>query len=170
MRMLVIKQNTDVQALSDQLLKAKISSAQSESALTQLQALNPHVDLTKLSAGTVLLVPDLPSIKITPTDPVHGQAFADFQKLVGNSLDEAVTSLRVDSRDRAAERSDVTAALKVTAVTRAIGSDATLKAQAAAVSKTFAQDQQLDKDTVSAAASASKDALATLAKLSKLLS
>jgi hypothetical protein len=170
MRMLVIKQNTDAQALSDQLLKAKISSAQSESALTQLQALNPHVDLTKLSAGTVLLVPDLPSIKITPTDPVHGQAFADFQKLVGNSLDEAVTSLRVDSRDRAAERSAVTAALKVTAVTRAIGSDATLKAQAAAVSKTFAQDQQLDKDTVSAAASASKDALATLAKLSKLLS
>jgi hypothetical protein len=168
--MLVIKQNTDVQALSDQLLKAKISSAQSESALTQLQALNPHVDLTKLSAGTVLLVPDLPSIKITPTDPVHGQAFADFQKLVGNSLDEAVTSLRVESRDRAAERSDVTAALKVTAVTRAIGSDATLKAQAAAVSKTFAQDQQLDKDTVSAAASASKDALATLAELSKLLS
>src|SRR4029077_4178916 len=114
------------------------SSAQSESALTQLQALNPHVDLTKLSAGTVLLVPDLPSIKITPTDPVHGQAFADFQKLVGNSLDEAFTSLRVDSRDRAAERSDVTAALKVTAVTRAIGSDATLKAQATAVSKTFA--------------------------------
>ena len=128
------------------------------------------MDLTKLSAGTVLLVPDLPSIKITPTDPVHGQAFADFHKLVGDSLDEAVTSLRVDSRDRAAERSDVTAALKVTAVTQAIGSDATLKAQAAAVSKTFAQDQQLDKDTVSAVASASKDALATLAELIKLLS
>lgn len=169
MRMLVIKQSTDVQALSDQLLKAKVSSAQSESALTQLQALNPHVDLTKLSAGTVLLVPDLPSIKITPTDPVHGQAFADFQKLIGDSIDEALATLRMDARDRAAERSRVTVALKVAAVTQAVGSDAMLKAQAAAVSKTFTEDQQLDKDTETAVSNANKRAVAKLTELGKLL-
>ena len=67
MRILVIKQDTDLQALSGRLLSAKLSGDQADSALEALQHLNPHADLKKLRIGTVLLVPEAPGFKASAT-------------------------------------------------------------------------------------------------------
>jgi hypothetical protein len=169
MRMLVIKQNTDAQALSDQLFKAKLSGAQSETALANLAALNRHVDFTKLSTGTVILVPDAPSFKSTATEAVHDNAFEDFQKLVKDSLSQATSSLKAGNRARAAERADVSAAFKTPAVMQAIANDPELKNQIEGATDALKQHQQQDKDAEQALASAGKAALTTLAELGKLL-
>ena len=65
MRVVKIEEKADSQSLSALLLKANLSTIQSEKALAALQALNPHVDITKVPAGTVLLVPDTPSFKVS---------------------------------------------------------------------------------------------------------
>jgi hypothetical protein len=171
MRMLVIKQNTDAQALNDQLLKAKLSGVQSEAAMSRLQALNPHVDLTqKLRAGTVLLVPDAPSFKATATDAVQDNAFEDFQKLVKDNLGQASSSLKAGNRVRTSERADVSAAFKTSEVMQAIAKDPELKKQIEDAAEALNQDQQEDKDAEQAVSSAGKAALAKLAELGKLLS
>jgi hypothetical protein len=170
MRMLIIKQNTDAQALNDQLLKAKLTGVQSEAAMSRLQALNPHADLTKLRTGTVLLVPDAPSFKTTATDAVHDNAFEDFQKLVKDNLAQAVSSLRAGNRARATERADVSAAFKTSAVMQAIANDPELKKQIQDATEALKQNQQQDKDAEQAVVNAGKAALAKLAELGKLLS
>lgn len=171
MRMLVIKQNTDAQALNEQLLKAKLSGVQSAAAMSRLQALNPQADLTKkLPAGTVLLVPDAPSFKTTATDAVHDTAFEDFQKLVKDNLSQALSGLRAGNRARTSERAEVSAALKTSPVMQAIASDPELKKQVQDATEALEQDQQQDKDAEQALVSAGKAALGKLAELGKLLS
>jgi hypothetical protein len=170
MRRLIITQNTDAQALNDRLLKAKLSGVQSEAAMSRLQALNPHADLTKLRSGTVLLVPDAPSFKTTATDAVHDNAFEDFQKLVKDSLGQAVSSLKAGNRTRAAERADVSAAFKTSAVKQAIASDPELKKQIQDATEALRQDQQEDKDAEQAVFDAGKAVLAKLVELGKLVS
>ena len=55
MRVVKIEEKANSESLSALLLKANLSNIQSEKALAALQALNPHVDITKVPAGTVLL-------------------------------------------------------------------------------------------------------------------
>ena len=169
MRMLIIKSDTDVQALSDQLFKAKLSGAQSEAALARLQTLNPHADLTKLRPGTVLLVPDAPTFKVSASNPVHGSAFNDFQKLVRDYLNQAATNMKAGNRARAEERDEVSAALKTSAVKRAADSDPELMSQVKEATTSFKQDQQQDKGAEQTVDNAGKAALAKLAELGKLL-
>ena len=87
MRMIVIKQETDLQGLSARLLSGRLASGKAHSALESLQALNPHVDLKKVAAGTVLLVPDSPSFKASASDSVPGNALSDFQELAQTGLE-----------------------------------------------------------------------------------
>lgn len=169
MRMLIIKQDTDARALSDQLLKARLSDVQSDSALSRLHALNPHVDFTKLRAGTVLLVPAVPSFKATAAEAVHDNAFQDFQKLVKDSLNQASSSLKEGNRARASERAEVSAAFKASAVTRAIANDPELKKQVEDARKTVKQDLEQDNEAEQALGTAGRAALAKLAELGKLL-
>jgi len=73
MRVVKIEEKADSKSLSALLLKANLSTIQSEKALAALQALNPHVDITKVTTGTVLLVPDTPSFKVSAERPRAGR-------------------------------------------------------------------------------------------------
>jgi hypothetical protein len=169
-RTLTIDNDTrNLQDLSGRLLKARLSSGQTASAIEALQALNPGVNLEQLTAGTVLFVPDTPSFKVSASDSVPGKPLDDLQQLMRQALDAAAKDLKAGNAARAAERADVIAAMKIDSVARILASDAELKQLAADATKAFTDDQQQADQAEQALAAASNAALAKLAELSKLL-
>lgn len=169
MRMIVIKKDTDLKSLRGQLLKAKTGSGQADSAVNMLQAANPHVDLTKLRAGTVLLVPDSPSFNAAASDPVPADTFDEFQQLIRDGLGSAADKVKSGSATRASERNEVSAAVSTDVVKRLLASDAELKQQVADATRTFKEEQQQDAQATKDVAAAGKAALAKLDELAKLL-
>lgn len=169
MRVVTVRQATDLKALTGQLLDRRISGARGETAIAQLQAANPHVDFTKLVAGTVLLVPDSASFKASASSSVPGGALDDFQKLVGDSLGQAAARLKTASAARANESAAVTAAVKTAAVKRLLDADADLAKRVEQETKALDQERkdalQAEKDV----AAASKAILAICSDLAKTL-
>jgi hypothetical protein len=169
MRMLVIKEATDLSALRSRLLNARLSGEQASAALANLQALNPHADLSAVGAGTVLFVPDAPGFKASGSMSVAEDAFGEFQKFVRGALGDAAKRLKDGNAAQAEERDQVAAALRTAAVKRALESDPALKEQIAEASRTFKQEQQRGEQAEEALAEAGKAALAKLTALGKLL-
>ena len=169
MRMIVIKQDSDLQALSARLLTAPAAGEKTDSALRSLQALNPHVDLKKVAAGTVLLVPDAPGFNAAASDPVPGSALDEFQQFVRTGLDAAAATLKAGNAHREAQRADVAAVLKTAAVQRIITTDPDLKQQLDEATKATKQDQEQEAKAEQALAAAVKGAQAELAAIAKLM-
>src|SRR5262245_5805901 len=169
MRMIVIQEHADREALVGRLLRARLSNSQIESALASLQALNPHVEISNLRAGTVLLVPDKPAFKTSASEPVAGEAFEEFQQFVRDALGKAAEDLKAGNAARAAERDEVNAVIKLAAFKRLLDGDAELKQQVADARRAFTEEQHQAEEAEQALAAASKAALAKLAELSKLL-
>jgi hypothetical protein len=167
--MIVIKQDSDLQALSARLLTAQAAGEKTDSALRSLQALNPHVDLKKVAAGTVLLVPDAPGFNAAASDPVPGSALDEFQQFVRTGLDAAAATLKAGNGHREAQRADVAAVLKTAAVQRIITTDPDLKQQLDEATKATKQDQEQEAKAEQALAAAVKGAQAELATIAKLL-
>ena len=169
MRMLVIKTDTDLQALSSRLLTAGLSSTQAKSALERLQALNPHIDPRYLRAGTIILVPDASSFDASVTESVSGETFKDVEQTVKRALDAAAEHLKAANTARARDREEVIEAIKQPAVKGIIDADAQLKQQVTDATKGFEEEQQQAEQAEQELAAASKAALAKLAELSKVL-
>ena len=170
MRMLTIKNDTDLQGLSSLLVDARLSSARSDAALDALQAANPHADLKNLRAGTVLFVPEQPGLKASATASAPGGAFADFQQMARSALGQAAENIKTASAARADDLAAVIAATKSAALRRLLDSDRDLAKQVADETKTLEQDQEQAKQAEQTLAQASRAALAILAELGKRLS
>lgn len=166
MRMIVIKQATDRQALGNQLL---VSAAGNEGALERIELLNPHVDFGRIAAGTVLFVPDLPGLKAGASASVGGQAFDAFRDQVGASLDAVAAQVRKGYATLASERNDVMTVLKGAVVRRLLESDPDLRPQLDAAAQVFKQDQQNAKDAEVMLKTLQQGALTELDVLAKLL-
>jgi hypothetical protein len=169
MRLFVIKQESDLQALSATLLAANASATRADAAMASLQALNPHVDIARLKPGTVLLVPNEPGFKPSASDSVPAATLDDFRSLVQASLGDAAKRLRSATAARSDDRSAVAAALKSAVVKKATDGDADLAAQLAEASRTLKTDQDADEQAQLALDTSTKAALAELAALGKLL-
>jgi hypothetical protein len=169
MRMLTIRNDTDLQQLTRLLLDARLSSARSDAALDALQAVNPHVDLKKLRAGTVLFVPETSGFKASASVSVQGNALADFQQMVRNVLGQAAEKLKVGNATRAGERDAVAAVIGTAAVKRILDSDAELMKQVTEETKASEEDQKQADQVEQTLAAAGRAVLAKLSELSKLL-
>ena len=166
MRMIVIEQATDLQALTTRLLGAKAGAG---AGLDGLKALNPHVDFSKLGAGTVLLVPDLPGLRDGQTGSIAGQAFDTFGQQVLANFDDAATRVRAGHAARLTDQKELVALFKGAALKRAFEADPELKAQADATAQVFKQDP-IDAKAADETLKALKDGVGTeLAVLAKLL-
>ena len=169
MRMLLIKQDSDLDAVSGLLLSARLNATQSGAAIEQLQSLNPHVDLRRLKAGTMLLVPEGPGFKISATSSVQGQALEGLREVLEKGLGAAAEKLKAGNAARAAERAEVNAVMRLAVVKRTIDSDADLKQQAADSIKTFREDDQQAEESERALGATTKAGLAKLAEIDKLI-
>lgn len=170
MRMLTIRDDTDLQSLSGLLLDARISSARAEAALDSLQAVNPHADLRNLRAGTVLFVPEAPGFKTAVSASPASGALGDFQQMVRSALAGAAEKLKAGNAAREDGRAAVAAVIRTAAIKRILDSDAELTKQAAEATKATAEDKDQDAQAERVLAAANKAALDKLAELGKLLS
>lgn len=166
MRMIVIKQATDLQGLSARLLG---QGAGSSTALDALKNLNPHVDFRKIEPGTMLLVPDLPGLHEGEASSVSGDAFEALRVQVLASLDAASARVRSGHEALAAQRSEVAAALRTPGFKRALDTDQQLKAQLDAASEVFKADQAQAKASEETLKALAQQAGAELAALAKVL-
>lgn len=169
-RLVVIKQETDIQTLSSTLLSAKLSDAQAASATDALKTLNPHLaDVKSLKPGTVLLVPDSPQFKVTATTPAAGGTLDDFGKLLKTGLSDAGDRLKAANAARAEEIAEVASVQKLAAFKKVIETDAELKAQLGDATKDAKTEQQEAAQAEKAMDTMLKGAAAELAALTKLL-
>ena len=166
MRMIIIKQATDLQALSTRLLTA---GAGKEGALLSLQRLNPHVDFNRLDAGTVLLVPDQPGVKTGESTSIGGDAFDAFQEQVRASVDEAVARVRNGYAGLTAQHTEVAAVLKGAALKRALEADPDIKGELERAAQVFKRDQQQAKEAMAQLQALQAQASEELARLAKRL-
>jgi hypothetical protein len=169
MRLIVIKQNTDLQGLGSALLKAGSGAASQQAALQRVQALNPHADLGKLSAGTVLLVPDSPYVDTGSTRSLGGDAFDGFAADVAAGLAAVAQRIRAAADAVTADRTAVAAVVKTAAVKRLVDSDAVLAKQLADADARSRLELTQAQDGAKAVDAMQKAAAADLARLGPLL-
>lgn len=137
MRMFVIKNENDLAGLSAKLLRARVDESSASAAIDRLKALNPHVDFTRLAAGTVLLVPDVPELKQGASTSLGGVTFEAFVKEVDTGLSNASAWITQGLERLAVDRTSVSAVLKTAAVKRLVESDPVLEKQLEAVDAQF---------------------------------
>jgi hypothetical protein len=160
MRVFIVKKGSDLPEL--------LRSA--PAALQQLRALNPHLDLSRLTPGSVLLVPGdgapLGAAAAAALPPA-GQALADFASLAGDALKAAQQAVREAAAARQTDDAAVNAALASEAVVALLARDAELQAQASAAVAGAQQDAKkaaTDLKTLAVLAQAVQDELSALGK------
>lgn len=163
MRMIVIDKTTDLQGLTARLLGT------GDSAVQNLQRLNPHLDLKRLAPGAVVLVPDQPGAGEGESASVNGESFAAFMQAATTALDLAAARVRSGFEARLAEQKDVQAVLKAPALKRALDGDPDLKKQIDALAPGFKEDAQAAKASESAMKTLLSESATELAVLAKLL-
>jgi hypothetical protein len=142
-RVVVIKQETDVETLRSTLLSARVSDAQAASAMEDFRTLNPHVaELTSLKPGTIVLVPDSPRFKASASASVAADPTDDLQKLVSASISAAAHRVTAANAARAEERAELANAQKLSAVKKAAENDPQLREQLADAAKASKAAQQ----------------------------
>jgi hypothetical protein len=167
MRIFITKTDTDLTALGTTLLR---KPADAGAALENVRALNPHVeDFQDLPAGTVLLLPDTPSIKASAGTTVGTDNVDDLAADVGSGM-KAIES-RVTSRedDLQADHGAVRAALKTAAVKRLVDGDPALAKQLEAAEAEYKRQQKRVEEAKAELAEVQAAARAEFARLQKLL-
>ena len=124
MRLLVVKQASNLQSLSSQLLdggsKPAANSAARTAALESVKLLNPHVDFRHIEAGTVLALPDSPEFKDSQVRSIDGDAFASFANDATDGLNAIAQRVggRIDALT--SDHDEFTAVLKTGPVQNAV--------------------------------------------------
>lgn len=174
MRLIVIKQASDLQSLSARLLKRPSggrggSHEIGQATLEQVQQLNPHVDFQRIEAGTVLLLPDTPELKDTDSQSLAGDTFEDFITDTSEGFKAVTQRMRNNAETLDADRAAVNAAVKSAVVKRLIQSDPLLKKQIDEASSRFSDEQNKMQEAALLLAAMQKEMNAEFAVLSGML-
>jgi len=116
-------------------------------ALRRVQALNPHLDITRAKAGSVLLLPDSPAFSAGDQASVSADAWQGLASDATAGLKARSEELKATLAQRETERKEVVAALKSAAVKRQLDADAGLRKQADTAEAQFKADQKAASDT-----------------------
>lgn len=165
MRTLLIQDTTDLPSLMRRL---GAGGGKADTVTAALKRLNPHLNLDRLMPGTLLLVPDDPSLDLAAT---HGVGGAQVNALVAElktAVDAAVAAALKGLGARATERQEVTEALKAPAIKRAIDADADLKARAASVAAELKKEVAADKEAEKSLKQLQTSALGDIETLAKV--
>jgi hypothetical protein len=168
MRLLVVSQATDLHALRKTLFTSAQPAATMAAALGRVEALNPHVDLQHIAAGTVLLLPDLPSVSPVHSRSIGGDAFAGLVADATNGLKAAAQRLRAGADEISADRSAVKAVLRLAGVKRIVDSDRTIAKQLDAATARSAADQKHAEEALAMLETLATQVGEDLAALAKL--
>lgn len=166
LRTMIIREKTDLKALGERVLNARLASGKAEAAIETLRRLNPHANLDQLQPGTVLFVPDAPGFKASASVSGQADAFDDFRKLVADGLSQAEEALKTGMGRRADERNETAAGLK--AARRIVANDQDILKQLDLAEESLARDKELDAKEASEFETTAKAIAAAVDQLGKL--
>jgi hypothetical protein len=170
MRTFTVKSNQTLTDIGAELIDGRLSKAQSEAALKRIRDLNPALGGGRIKAGTVVLVPDVPGIKATGTEPAKTDPVSLLNGQFERAVRETLRQVAVGLRGREAERADLAAAFKSAAFKRALGADPELGGKADLARKEIGEDEAADKELEARLTGLRDAAKASIDKLDKLLS
>ncbi|MHB9840958.1 hypothetical protein Q8F57_039760 [Paraburkholderia terrae] len=167
MRVIVIKQASDLQTLATRLIGKRADG----SALERVKALNPHVDFERIEPGTVLLLPDMPGIKAGDKDTrfIAGDAFDSFVKDSASGLEAAAKRVAAAADSLATERAAVSGVTRLAAMKRLIDGDPVLQRQLSDAGAAWNREQKEVKDAAAQIGTMQKVVSEELAALRRLL-
>lgn len=168
-RTFVVREKMNLETLSSNLLDARFRGTQAEAAVSDLKRFNPHLDLEKLTPGTVVLVPDNPGFKVSATDSTQSTPLEDFRKQASTALNDATSRLKTGFETRRAERAEISAFLKSAVFKRLTAGDELLVKQAEEANAALAAEEEQDKKALESFDATAKSALAALGQFSKIL-
>lgn len=158
MKFLIVKQGQTADALAARLA--------AHGGLTRLQALNPHLDLQRITPGSVLVWPsDAGGDEGTP---VAASVFDDFAADVRAGLNSAATRVRGGLAQQEDQRKEAAAVFRSAAFKRVLETDAELRAQATAADGRAKALQARGKEIEGALAALDRSAEAGLEALGRL--
>jgi uncharacterized phage infection (PIP) family protein YhgE len=167
MRIFVTKTDTDLQALSQQLLRRPSAAS---TTLERVMALNPHVkNFERLAAGTVLILPDAPDLKAGAGVAAGSEGLGDLLDEVSAGLQAITERVGAGFAQLETDYTAVTSALKSAASKRLVEGDPALKQQLESAVARYKEDRKRAADTGSQLKEARTQTIAELAQLQKLL-
>lgn len=167
MRILVTnQQHLNAEALKQNLLKADTSGA----ALAKLKQLNPHVDFTRITPGTVILLPADTALEPEAGFVASGDAFTSLSADLTRALDTASAQIKTRLAQNSAEQKALVTALKVRSIAAQIAADPDLTAQVKAAAERSADVARKGAADQKALDEARADMAADLAALGRLIS
>ena len=161
MRMMIIKANTDTRGLSSRLLASRPDT------LASLRRLNPHADLQKLGAGTLLLMPD--GLGEEGSEAIAGESFDELAGLLMAGLEAAAEQANLAHALRLTENKSVEAALQSDPMKLAQARDPLLPAQVAQALEKLKLDASEASSTAGSLRLMQTQAKEELSALAKLL-
>lgn len=167
MRMLVIKEETNAEALSARLLDGRLSATQGEAALASLQQLNPHADLENIQAGTVLFVPDAPAFNAAASEPIVSDALQVLERLATIGLGAAADRMKAAAAARTAEGAEVSKTLRSAAFRRVVEKDPELGREVESATAAIKEQKEAADRNVATVAEAVKGALASFRTMTR---
>ena len=169
MRTIITKSGQTLKDIGAELIDARASKTQADAALKSIRALNPSIGTGRLKAGTVIVVPAAPGIKIGSTkaakDDPSGIVTAEFERAARETRASVLAGIKAQETGR----TEILAAFKSDAFKRALEADKTLGAKAELAKKTLSEDEATDKQLAGSFDGLLSDARAALGKLDKLL-
>lgn len=169
MRVLLVKQASDLQTLSARLVGRR--SAGASTTLERVKSLNPHVDFNRIEAGTVLLLPDSPDLEADDADSrsIVDDAFEEVVREIQGGFKAALERISRAGNDLSAGRTAVNAVLKTAALKRLIEGDPLLKRQLSEAGEASGAEMKSIQDAAKQVKAMQKASDAELALLRKLL-
>lgn len=166
MRIFIIKQDTDLKDLGEKLLKGNRKRA--PASLDRLQSLNPHLDINRLRAGTVLLIPDSPDFRTEEAEPVGATGFDEFEREITGALRDAGVRFREGLARREEQDKEVVKVLKSAAISKLAGDDRELRKRIDEVGTHMGASRQEAKQASSQLDALEKGIAVELKKLQQL--
>lgn len=163
MRIFVIKQDTDLKGVGETLLTK--TGQPDRVSLERIKSLNPHLDETRVAAGTVLLVPDTPEFAADRADPVPAGGFEGLEREVLSALRAAGAGLREGLARREEQDKEAGKAIKSAAVGKLAADDGELRKRLDDAGKQATANAKEAKQATSRFDAMEKAVAAELAKL-----
>lgn len=146
----------------------RIVAASTKAAPGQIEQLNPHVDMTRLAPGAVLVLPDSAKSDSGP-DTVGTEAMKAFIGFAQQALDAALQRMKSGAERLAADEAALGKAAKSKGVNSAVEKDPDLKPLLDGALRQASEDSQAALKAVDGLAALTKSALAELEQLAKRL-
>jgi hypothetical protein len=130
--------------------------------------MNPHVDIKKLRAGSVVFVPDTTGFKAPADDDDAATPLPEFASMVKDALGDAAKAMKLGLATRSKDRDELGKLFKSSGFKRLMDSDKELAQQAEAAIKNMSAEAKDDGVTDEKLARLARAAAKDLDLLGKL--